>query len=88
MILTNITRVHNLVDRVVSLIEESDGNTWNAVISAFVSKDYNQNAELHHLASVINNLSQSSCVRRYNLLDFCITIIYFKNSNACLVVDT
>lgn len=65
MILSNITRVHDLVNRVVSYIEENIDN-WNAIISAFVSRGYNtQNAELHHLASVINNLSQSSCVRRY-----------------------
>lgn len=70
MILSNVTRFHNLVDRVISFIEQSDW-TWNTILGALVSKNYNtQNAKLHYLALVICNLTQSSHVRRYNLLDF------------------
>ncbi|XP_012219886.1 protein HGH1 homolog [Linepithema humile] len=64
MILSNITRIYHLVDRVVESIEQN-GWTWNTILSALITKNYNaNNAEMHYLASVINNLSQSSCVRR------------------------
>ncbi|XP_033329262.1 protein HGH1 homolog [Megalopta genalis] len=65
MILSNMTRPLHLVDRVITLIENS-GYSWDTVVAAFTAKQYNNTgAKLHYLGPVFSNLSQSSRVRRY-----------------------
>lgn len=65
MILSNMTRPLQLVDRIVMLIERS-GYRWDAIVAAFTAKQYNNNgAKLHYLGPVFSNLSQSSHVRKY-----------------------
>ncbi|XP_072749962.1 protein HGH1 homolog [Anoplolepis gracilipes] len=65
MILSNMTRLLYLVDRIVALIEQS-GYTWDAIVAAFTAKQYNTTgAKLHYLGPVFSNLSQSSYVRSY-----------------------
>jgi len=77
MILSNMTRPISLVNRMITLIEQT-GFTWNAIVSAFTTRDYNTTgAKLHYLGPIFSNLSQSSYIRRYQLihLDF-YSIIY------------
>lgn len=65
MILSNMTRPRYLVDRVITLIEESCC-TWDSIITAFTAKKYNvTGANLHYLGPVFSNLTQSPSVRRY-----------------------
>nr|XP_031831920.1 protein HGH1 homolog [Nomia melanderi] len=65
MILSNMTRPLHLVDRVITLIEES-GYTWDSIVAAFTAMQYNNaGAKLHYLGPVFSNISQSSRVRRY-----------------------
>lgn len=65
MILSNMTRPLHLVNRVITLIEQS-GYTWDAIVAAFTAKQYNTTgAKLHYLGPVFSNLSQSPQVRRY-----------------------
>lgn len=64
MVLSNMTRSSHSKDRVIALIEQS-GYSWDAIIAAFTAKQYNiAGANLHYLAAVFSNLSQSSHVRR------------------------
>lgn len=64
MILSNMTRSLYLVDRIITLIEQS-GYSWDAIVTAFTAKQYNTTgAKLHYLGPVFSNLSQSSHVRR------------------------
>ncbi|KAH0956669.1 hypothetical protein HN011_006979 [Eciton burchellii] len=64
MILSNMTRPVSLLDRMITFIEQS-GFTWVAIVSAFTTRGYNTTgATLHYLGSVLNNLSQSSYIRR------------------------
>lgn len=64
MILSNMTRPQHLVDRVIKLIETS-GYTWDNIIAAFTSKQYNNvGGKLHYLGSVFNNLSRSPRIRK------------------------
>lgn len=70
MILSNMTRPLKLVDRIITLIEQT-GFTWDAIVSAFTAKQYNTvGAKLHYLGPVFSNLSQSSRVRRYRSICF------------------
>ncbi|XP_070161571.1 protein HGH1 homolog [Polyergus mexicanus] len=65
MILSNMTRSLYLVDRIITLIEQS-GYSWDTIVAAFTAKQYNTTgAKLHYLGPVFSNLSQSSHVRRY-----------------------
>lgn len=65
MILSNMTRPLHLVDRIITLIENS-GYTWDSIVAAFTAKQYNTTgAKLHYLGPVFSNLSQSPRVRRY-----------------------
>lgn len=64
MILSNMTRPLHLVDRIITLIENS-GYTWDSIVAAFTAKQYNSTgAKLHYLGPVFSNLSQSPRVRR------------------------
>ncbi|XP_076230859.1 protein HGH1 homolog isoform X2 [Calliopsis andreniformis] len=68
MILSNMTRSLHLVDRIITLIENT-GYTWDSIVAAFTAKQYNNaGAKLHYLGPFFSNLSQSPRVRRY-LLD-------------------
>jgi len=83
MILSNMTRPFHLVDRVVTLIEQS-GYSWDAIVAAFTAKQYNTTGDkLHYLGPVFSNLSQSPRVRRYLVDYFCIS---FKNYTS--LIDT
>lgn len=65
MILSNMTRPRYLVDRVITLIEES-GYPWDSIVATFTAKEYNvTGANLHYLGPVFSNLTQSPSVRRY-----------------------
>jgi len=65
MILSNMTRPFHLVDRVITLIEQS-GYSWDEIVAAFTAKQYNTTGDkLHYLGPVFSNLSQSPRVRRY-----------------------
>lgn len=65
MILSNMTRPLHLVDRIITLFENSD-YTWDSIVAAFTAKQYNNvGAKLHYLGPVFSNLSQSPRVRRY-----------------------
>lgn len=64
MILSNMTRSLHLVDRIITLFENS-GYTWDSIVAAFTAKQYNNvGAKLHYLGPVFSNLSQSPRVRR------------------------
>lgn len=64
MILSNMTRPLHLVDRIITLFENS-GYTWDSIVAAFTAKQYNNvGAKLHYLGPVFSNLSQSPRVRR------------------------
>lgn len=65
MILSNMTRPFHLVDRMITLIEQS-GYSWDEIVAAFTAKQYNTTGDkLHYLGPVFSNLSQSPHVRRY-----------------------
>ncbi|XP_028044886.2 protein HGH1 homolog isoform X2 [Monomorium pharaonis] len=65
MILSNMTRPFHLVDRVITLIEQT-GYSWDEIVAAFTAKQYNTTGDkLHYLGPVFSNLSQSPHVRRY-----------------------
>lgn len=70
MILSNMTRPFHLVDRMITLIEQS-GYSWDEIVAAFTAKQYNTTGDkLHYLGPVFSNLSQSPHVRRYYLVDY------------------
>ncbi|XP_029161443.1 LOW QUALITY PROTEIN: protein HGH1 homolog [Nylanderia fulva] len=79
MILSNMTRLLYLVDRIIALIEKS-GYTWDTIVGAFTAKQYNTaGAKLHYLGPVFSNLSQSSHVRRYLMdRDRCVIQRFFS----------
>ncbi|XP_015593527.1 protein HGH1 homolog isoform X1 [Cephus cinctus] len=65
MIMSNMSRSHGLVDRIIHLIEKSN-YTWDALVAAFTAQKYNnKGANLHYLGPVFSNLSQSPSVRKY-----------------------
>ncbi|XP_043509169.1 protein HGH1 homolog [Frieseomelitta varia] len=65
MILANMTRPQHLADRIMTLIRTSC-YTWDDIIKAFCSKQYNNvGGKLHYLSSVFCNLSQSRRMRKY-----------------------
>jgi len=68
MILSNMTRPISLLNRMITLIEKT-GFTWDAMMSVFTAREYNTaGAKLHYLGPVFSNLSQSSYIRRYQLM--------------------
>lgn len=76
MLLSNMTRPLHLVNRVITLIEQS-GYTWDAIVAAFTAKQYNTTgAKLHYLGPVFSNLSQSPHVRRYYLVELFLDLIF------------
>lgn len=87
MILSNMTRLFYLVDRMIKLIEQSD-HSWDKIIAAFTAKQYNITGEkLHYLGPVFSNLSQSPLVRRYHLVDyFCISLNYISRRYIGLII--
>lgn len=63
MILSNLTRPHAFVDRIIALIEKTDF-TWTVILNAFTTNNYNSTgAKLHYLGPVFSNLSQSKKMR-------------------------
>lgn len=66
MLLSNVTRPENLVDRVVNLMEKANYN-WDKIVHAFAyASTYNKKGEnLHYLGPVLSNLSQSKIVRTF-----------------------
>ncbi|XP_077260972.1 protein HGH1 homolog [Temnothorax americanus] len=65
MILSNMTRPFHLVNRMITLIEQSN-YSWDEIVAAFTANQYNTTGEkLHYLGYVFSNLSQSPRVRRY-----------------------
>ncbi|XP_043281992.1 protein HGH1 homolog isoform X2 [Venturia canescens] len=65
MILSNMTRPSSLVNRMVTLFENS-GFSWDSIVAAFTATQYNNvGANLHYLGPVFSNLSQSPDVRRF-----------------------
>lgn len=68
MILSNLTRTPENVDKVMDFIENSDFGL-DDLIGIFTKNNYNKNgANLHYLASFLANLSQNSRFRKF-LLD-------------------
>jgi len=69
MILSNMTRPFHLVNRIITLIEQS-GYSWNEIVAVFTAQQYNTKGnKLHYLGPVFSNLSQSPRVRRYHLIN-------------------
>ncbi|KAG5313844.1 HGH1 protein, partial [Acromyrmex insinuator] len=65
MILSNMTRPFHLIDRMITLIEQSD-YSWDEILSVFTAKQYNiKGDKLHYLGPVFSNLSRSPRIRRY-----------------------
>ncbi|XP_018371720.1 PREDICTED: protein HGH1 homolog isoform X1 [Trachymyrmex cornetzi] len=65
MILSNMTRPFHLIDRMITLIEQS-GYSWDEILSVFTAKQYNiKGDKLHYLGPVFSNLSRSPRIRRY-----------------------
>ncbi|KAG5324687.1 HGH1 protein, partial [Acromyrmex heyeri] len=65
MILSNMTRPFHLIDRMITLIEQS-GYSWDEILSVFTAKQYNiKGDKLHYLGPVFSNLSRSPHIRRY-----------------------
>ncbi|XP_012288708.1 protein HGH1 homolog isoform X2 [Orussus abietinus] len=65
MILSNLTRSRNHVERFIKLMEKSS-YTWDSIVTAFTTVTYNcKGADLDYVATVLSNLSQSLSVRRY-----------------------
>ncbi|EGI66023.1 UPF0570 protein [Acromyrmex echinatior] len=65
MILSNMTRPFHLIDRMITLIEQSD-YSWDEILSVFTAKQYNTKGDkLHYLGPVFSNLSRSPRIRRY-----------------------
>ncbi|XP_018396556.1 PREDICTED: protein HGH1 homolog [Cyphomyrmex costatus] len=65
MILSNMTRPFHLIDRMITLIEQS-GYSWDEILSVFTAKQYNtEGNNLHYLGPVFCNLSRSPHIRRY-----------------------
>ena len=68
MILSNMTRPFHLIDRMITLIEQSD-YSWDEILSVFTAKQYNiKGDKLHYLGPVFSNLSRSPRIRRYYLM--------------------
>ena len=68
MILSNISRRSQHVDKVVALIDEATVG-FDSLVNVFTKNKHNRKgANLHYLGPVFSNLSQSVTVRRY-LLD-------------------
>ncbi|XP_018311523.1 protein HGH1 homolog isoform X1 [Mycetomoellerius zeteki] len=65
MILSNMTRPFHLIDRTITLIEQS-GYSWDEILSVFTTKQYNTKGDkLHYLGPVFSNLTRSPRIRRY-----------------------
>ena len=64
MILSNISRWHLHVERIIALIEKF-GINWDDIINVFTVTKYNASANLHYLGTFLNNLSHSKHLRRY-----------------------
>ena len=68
MILSNISRRSQHVEKVVDLIDEAPVG-FDSLVNVFTKNKHNRKrANLHYLRPVFSNLSQSVTVRRY-LLD-------------------
>lgn len=64
MILSNMTRPHNLVERIFTLIDKSDFD-WFSILKAFTTTNYNTTgAKLHYIGPVLSNLSQVKKMRQ------------------------
>ncbi|XP_019769565.1 protein HGH1 homolog [Dendroctonus ponderosae] len=66
MILSNVSRLRHLIEKVIDLIEES-GHTFDELIEIFTKNEYNKSAKLHYLGPVLSNLTQSRRVRTFVL---------------------
>ncbi|KYN34673.1 hypothetical protein ALC56_11162 [Trachymyrmex septentrionalis] len=74
MILSNMTRPFHLIDRMITLIEQS-GYSWDEILSVFTAKQYNTKGnKLHYLGPIFSNLSRSPRIRRY-----------FMDRNRCVI---
>lgn len=67
MVLSNLTRSSQNVEKVIDFIEDSSVS-YDGIVNVFTKTKYNSHgANLHYLGPVLSNLSQSSRVRRYIL---------------------
>lgn len=67
MILSNITRTSQLIEKIIDIIESSN-KTFDELVNIFTKNEYNKHgAKLHYLGPVLSNLTQSSRVRKYIL---------------------
>lgn len=64
-VLSNLTRLENLVEQVVQNLLEIDENFLDRIVAVFTRIDFNKHKQnLHYLASVFSNLSQTSIFRK------------------------
>lgn len=67
MILSNLSRTPEHVDKIIDFIEDSDIR-FDTIVNAFTRNNYNTHgANLHYLGSVLSNLSQNIRMRKYIL---------------------
>ncbi|XP_058805971.1 protein HGH1 homolog [Phymastichus coffea] len=67
IILSNMTRPNQNVDRIITLIDKSEFS-WSLILNTFTTNNYNTTgAKLHYLGPLFSNLSQSKKMRSYLL---------------------